>query len=153
MKKLVRTIPQKLHQPSRLRAFLRETLFKAGTSAAALALLIALIAGCAGLPAPKNANGSLNPSVAVAEGELAYSNATEDAAQYATACHANMATIGCSEATITQLKAASDTALRSLFAAENAVRQLPAGATTGATSEIAAMQKDTNALKALTPKH
>ena len=119
----------------------------------ALSLSFALLAACGSLPAPKNANGSVNPSVAVAEGEIAYSNATTYATSYVTACHAVPTTIGCSDSIIAQLKSASDTALKSLFAAEAAVRQLPANATTGADAQIADMNADLAALKALTPKH
>jgi hypothetical protein len=117
-----------------------------------LSLPLAVV-GCGSLPTPKNTNGSISPSVAVAEAEIAYSNATAYAATYVTTCHADMTTIGCSESAITQIKSASDKALKSLFAAEGAVRQLPANATTGADAQIATMNADLAALKALTPKH
>lgn len=118
-----------------------------------LCLILVLLNACAGLPAPKNANGSINPTVAVGEIEVAYSNATAYAASYATTCHKDMTTIGCSQATIDNLKSYSDRALADVFAAEKAVRALPAGATTGAETPIATANASIAKLKDMTPKH
>lgn len=108
---------------------------------------------CSSLPAPKNANGTVSPSVAVAEGEHIYTTATKDATTYVVTCHKDMTTIGCSESLITQIKDASDKALKALFAAEDAVRALPPDATSGADQVIADMNAALKVLQDLTPKH
>lgn len=95
----------------------------------ALSFLLAVCAGCVNhLPKPTNANGSINPSVTVAEAEITFRNYAADSAKYAQTCHAQPTTVGCSEATITNLKTASNKAWVALQAAENAVRTLPQGA-------------------------
>lgn len=82
------------------------------------------LGGCANtMPKPVNANGSVNASVAVAEGSLGYARAANLAQAYIATCHANMATIGCSEAKITQIKAAivkADSAVKSAISAVKA---------------------------------
>lgn len=108
---------------------------------------------CSSLPAPKNADGSINPSVAVAEGEHAYKNATVYATSYVTACHGDRTIIGCNDSVIAQIKTANDKALDALFAAESAVRALPPDATTGADQAIADMNAALKVLQDLTPKH
>ena len=115
-------------------------------------ILVAAMTGCAGLPAPKNANGSVNPSVAVADGELTYRNAATAATTYVATCHAVPTTIGCSPTVITQIKVANDKAWTSVQAAETAVRTLPAGAT-GIDQAIAEMQAAIVLLQGLIPHH
>lgn len=98
----------------------------------ALAMLLTfLVSGCANkLPKPTNADGSLNPTVLVAEAKITYTNITNDAAIYAETCHATTpAPIGCDERVIAQLKVQSKTALDAINAAEQAVRTLAPGAT------------------------
>ncbi len=75
---------------------------------AAMLLTCALVAlsACGTLPSPKNDNGSFNPSVAVGEASVKFAEAVNGATAYIATCHANMATIGCSEDKITQIKAA-----------------------------------------------
>ena len=120
-------------------------------TALCLTAMLAL-AGCAGLPKPTNANGSVNPSVAVAEGEISYRNAATAATTYVATCHAAPTTIGCSEPVITQIKSANDKAWMAVQAAENAVRTLPAGAT-GVDAAIADMQAAIVLLQGLIPHH
>lgn len=72
-------------------------------------LAFAMLALCAcanSLPKPVNDNGSVNPSVAVGEASVKFAEAVNVATAYITTCHANMATIGCSEDKITQIKTA-----------------------------------------------
>lgn len=118
------------------------------------ALLLAVplaLAGCVNhLPKPVNANGSVNPSVAVAEGSIKYAESANFATAYISTCHANMATIGCSEAKITQIKAAIVKADAAVHAAINAVKTLPPGAT-GIDAYIADMQAAIVFLTALVP--
>jgi hypothetical protein len=90
--------------------------------------IAAICAGCQNtLPKPTNANGSVNPQVAVAEAEVAYANAAHSVASYKATCHANMATVGCSAAAIAALDQANEKAWAALQAAETAVRTLPEG--------------------------
>lgn len=98
------------------------------------AILIAtalFLGGCFNhLPKPTNANGTVNPSVAVAEAKITYTNITNDAAVYTETCHKTTpAPIGCDERIIAQLKVQSATTLDAINAAENAVRTLAPGAT------------------------
>lgn len=124
-----------------------------GTSWMCLLLALACcMGGCSSnLPKPENANGTINPSVAVAEGAIAYANAANYAMAYVSTCHANMATIGCSENTITSLKAAGVKADAAVKAAIGSVKSLPAGAT-GIDLTIAEMNAAIAFLQALTPK-
>lgn len=117
-----------------------------------LCLTAFALVGCAGLPAPKNANGTTNPSVAVAEAKIAYTNAATDATTYVSTCHAAPTTIGCSDTVIAQIKSASDKALNAVNAAENAVKTLPVGAT-GIDAAIADMNAALVLLESLIPKH
>lgn len=120
--------------------------------AASLLACCVLFAGCANtLPKPVNANGSVNPSVAVAEAAITYRNAATDAATYITTCHAAPTTIGCSEATITALKSADAKAYTAVEAAITAVKTLPAGAT-GIDAAIADMSAAIAFLQGLLPK-
>lgn len=80
------------------------------------------------LPKPTNANGSINPTVAVAEAEVTYANVAHALTTYVTTCHTTPSTIGCSEAKIAQIKDADRKAYDALQAAEQAVKTLPAGA-------------------------
>lgn len=92
-------------------------------TAALLLVCFAFFAGCANLPAPKNANGTVNPSVAVAEGSLAYVNAAGFATTYISTCHATPTMIGCSDAKIAQVKGAvvkADAAVKAAIAAVKA---------------------------------
>lgn len=94
-------------------------------------LLAVLASGCVNkLPKPTNADGSFNPTVAVAEAKITYTNAANDAATYAETCHATTpAPIGCNERLIAQLKTQSVTTLEAINAAEQAVRTLAPGST------------------------
>jgi hypothetical protein len=123
-----------------------------GASLMCLVLAVACFSGCANLPAPKNANGSVNPSVVVAEGEITYRNAATAATTYVATCHAAPTTIGCSDPVIAQIKVANDKAWTDVQAAENAVRTLPAGAT-GIDKAIADMQAALVLLQGLIPRH
>lgn len=116
-----------------------------------LAFMLAL-AGCASLPKPTNANGTVNPSVAVAEAKITYTNAANDATTYVATCHQAPTTIGCSDSIIAQIKSANDKALAAVNAAENAVKSLPPGAT-GIDKAIADMNAAILFLQSLTPKH
>jgi hypothetical protein len=89
-----------------------------------LACTLAL-AGCAGLPSPKNANGTVNVSVATGEAAIKFAEAADAAQGYIATCHANMATIGCSEAKITQIKAALVKGQTAIHAAAAAVQANP----------------------------
>ena len=91
-------------------------------------LLALTMAACANtLPKPTNANGSINPSVAVAEAEISYANAAHGATAYISTCHAVPSTIGCSETKIAQIKQADAKAYAALQAAEAAAKSMPAG--------------------------
>lgn len=92
-------------------------------------LLTFMVSGCVHhLPKPTNADGSLNPTVLVAEAKITYTNATNDAAVYAETCHKTIPVpIGCDERVIAQLKVQSVTALNAINAAEQAVRTLQPG--------------------------
>lgn len=98
------------------------------------------LAGCANnMPKPVNANGSVNPSVAVAEGALSYARFANEAQAYIATCHANMATIGCSEAKITQIKAAivkADAAVKAAIAAVKANPNAGAGTLDGYIADL-----------------
>jgi hypothetical protein len=84
------------------------------------------MAGCANsLPKPVNDNGSVNPSVAVGEASVKFAEAVNAATGYISTCHANMATIGCSEDKITQIKAAIVKGQAADHAAIAAVRANP----------------------------
>jgi hypothetical protein len=119
-----------------------------------LAMTLALMAACAGcastLPKPVNANGTANPSVAVAE--VHYANLANDVASYKATCHANMATIGCSQSAITALDQANEKAWTALQAAERAVRTMPAGSA-GIDQALAYAQAALAFLQSLDPKH
>lgn len=123
------------------------------------AILIALtfaLVGCVNhLPKPTNANGTLNPSVAVAEAKITYTNAANDAAVYAETCHATTpAPIGCNDQVIAQLKVQGKKTLDAINAAEQAVKTLQPGAT-GIDSAIANMNAALIFLQSLlnTAKH
>jgi hypothetical protein len=91
-----------------------------------LALLLSLTAGCAShLPKPVNANGSVNVSVATGEAAIKFAEAVDFAQGYIATCHANMATVGCSEAKITQVKAAILKGQTAIHAAANAIKANP----------------------------
>lgn len=93
------------------------------------AFTLAVVAGCTHtLPKPTNANGSINPSVAMAEAEISYANAAHAATAYIANCHAVPTTLGCSEQKIQQIKVADQKAYTALQSAESAVKTLPAGA-------------------------
>jgi hypothetical protein len=121
-----------------------------------LAMTLALAVVCAGcastLPKPVNANGSVNPSVAVAKAEVHYANIANDIASYKTTCHANMATVGCSASAIAALDQANEKAWAALQAAENAVRTMPAGSA-GIDQALAYAQAALAFLQSLDPKH
>lgn len=107
------------------------------------------------LPKPTNANGSFNPSVAVADAKITTTNLVNDAATYAETCHRTTpAPIGCDERVIAQLKIAGPKAMDAVNAAENAVRTLPAGAS-GIDAAIARMNAAITFLQSLlsTAKH
>lgn len=121
-----------------------------------LAMTLALMAACAGcastLPKPINANGSANPSVAVAEAEVHYANLANDVASYKATCRANMSTVGCSASAIATLDQANEKAWAALQAAENAVRTMPAGSA-GIDQALAYAQAALAFLQSLDPKH
>src|ERR1041385_8710999 len=96
-----------------------------------LACTLAL-AGCANhLPKPVNDNGTPNASVAVGEAAIKFAETVDVAQGYIATCHANMATVGCSEAKITQVKAAIIKGQTAVHAAAAAVQANPnAGAST-----------------------
>ena len=109
------------------------------------------LAGCANkLPKPVNANGSVNPTVAVAEAEISYANAAHAATAYISTCHAAPTTLGCSESKITQIKAADAKAYAALQAAEAAAKSMPAGAS-GIDRYIADLNAALILLQALLP--
>lgn len=96
----------------------------------ALCMLLAVLgSGCAGLPKPVNANGSVSPTVAVGEADVSYQNADAFVTTYITTCHSAPSTPGCSETLVLNLKSASAKALKALQAAHNAVNTLQPGAT------------------------
>ena len=90
----------------------------------ALVLAVTLSA-CAGLPSPKNQNGTPNASVAVGESAVKFAEAADFAQGYIATCHANMATVGCSEAKITQIKAALVKGQTAIHAAAAAIQANP----------------------------
>ena len=84
------------------------------------------LGGCANsLPKPVNQNGTPNVSVAVGEASVKFAEAVNAATAYITTCHANMATIGCSEDKITQIKTAIVKGQTADHAAIAAVRANP----------------------------
>lgn len=84
------------------------------------------LGGCANsLPKPVNADKTFNASVAVGEASVKFAEAVNGATAYIATCHANMATIGCSEDKITQIKAAIVKGQTSVHAAVAAVRANP----------------------------
>lgn len=103
-------------------------------------ICVLALAGCINhLPKPTNANGSVNPTVAVAEAEITYANLAHGATAYISTCHGAPTTPGCSEQKIQQIKVADKKAYDALQAAENAVKTLPAGAE-GIDKAIASLQ-------------
>ncbi len=93
---------------------------------AALAFLLALVAGCTTpLPKPTNANGSFNASAAVADADLTYQDAATNATAFISTCHAAPTTPGCSASLIASLKAASAKANAALHAAHDALKAQP----------------------------
>ena len=97
-------------------------------TAVLLTATLALVAGCANtLPKPVQANGSVSPSVTVAEAKITYTNFAKDATAYVTTCRAAPTTTGCSDRLIAQLKSASEDASRAVNAAEDGVKHNPAG--------------------------
>lgn len=117
-----------------------------------IALLFTLaLTACQSLPPPKNANGTVSPSVTVAEAQITLRNVETDATTYVATCHAAPATIGCSESLITQIKAADVKADAAVAAAVNAVKTLPPGAT-GIDQAIADLNAAVVFLQGLLPK-
>lgn len=115
-----------------------------------LACTLAFAAGCTHtLPKPTNANGSVSPSVLVAEAKITATNAINDAATYAETCHATTpAPIGCDERIIAQLKLQGPKTLDAINAAENAVRTMTPGAS-GIDAAIANMNAALTFLQSL----
>lgn len=92
-------------------------------------VLSLLVAACATpLPKPVNADGTVNPSVAVAELKVTYGNVAHGATAYISTCHADMSTIGCSDRLIAQIKVASEKAAKAIEEADKAIKTLPPGA-------------------------
>jgi len=98
------------------------------TLSLALTMLLVLCTGCAGLPAPKNANGTVSPTVALAEADLTFQNADSFAVTYITTCHLAPTTPGCSQNLVLNIKAASAKALLALQSAHTAIKNLQPGA-------------------------
>jgi hypothetical protein len=122
-------------------------------TAIAIAFLLAFCAGCQNtLPKPTNANGSLNYSVAEAEAEITYRNATTDAAAYISGCRIGTVTLGCSEDTYAKIKAADADAYAKLLLARTAVSQVNPDAH-GIDRAINALQVALTLLQNLIPKH
>jgi hypothetical protein len=91
-----------------------------------LCIPFAFATGCANhLPKPVNANGTPNASVAVGEAAIKFAESVDFAQGYIQTCHANMATVGCSEAKITQIKAAIVKGQTAVHAAAAAVQANP----------------------------
>ena len=98
---------------------------------ATLICVLAMAACTHTLPKPTNANGSFNPSVAMAEAELSYASAAHAAAAFIGQCRVAATTPGCSEQRIQQIKVADQKAYDALQNAERAVKALPPGITGG----------------------
>ena len=90
-------------------------------------LAVTFLAGCAGLPTPKNANGTVSPTVALGEADVSFQNADSFVVTYITTCHTAPTTPGCNDTLILNLKAASAKTLKALQAAHNAVNTLQPG--------------------------
>lgn len=109
------------------------------TLSLALTMLLVLCTGCAGLPAPKNANGTVSPTVTVGDADLTYQNLSNYATTYIASCHAAPTTPGCNDTLVMNLKSASTRVKNALHAAHNAVNTLQPGAT-GIDSAISDLQ-------------
>ncbi len=102
-------------------------------------LFVATLAACThSLPKPTNANGSFNPSVALAEAEPSYASAAHAAAAYISQCRTVATTPGCSEQRIQQIRVADQKAYDALQNAENALKTMQPGSD-GITRAISAL--------------
>jgi hypothetical protein len=118
------------------------------------AILALALCACANhLPKPVNDNGSVNPSVAVGEASVKFAEAVNGASAYIATCHANMATIGCSEAKITQLKVAIVKGQTAAHAAINAIKANPNAGGSSLDGYIADLNIAIALLAALAPAH
>jgi hypothetical protein len=89
------------------------------------------LGGCKTMPEPKNANGTLNPSVAIGEASLGYARLANQAQVYIEKCRAAPTSIGCSDANIAKVKAATVKADAAVKAALDGIKANPnAGAST-----------------------